>query len=59
MMTTSKVMMTTTSIAKMITTDSAENSFCFTEVDSSIDLLIKQLQNPLLNTDVQIYLLKM
>ena len=31
MMTTSKVMMTTASIAKMITTDSAENSFCFTE----------------------------
>ena len=37
--------------------NSAENSFCFTEVDSSIDLT-KQFGNPLLNADVQISLLK-
>ena len=37
----------------------AKNSFCFTEVDSSIDLLTKQFENPLLNTDVLILSLKM
>ena len=39
--------------------NSAENSYRFTEVDSSIDLLTKQFENPLLNTDVQISSLKM
>ena len=39
--------------------NSAEDSFCFTEVDSSINLLTKQCENLLLNTDVQISSLKM
>ena len=38
---------------------SAKNSFRFTVVDSSIDLLTKQFGNPLLNADVQISSLKM
>ena len=39
--------------------NSAKNSFLFTEVDSSIDLLTNSSKNPLLNVDVQISLLKM
>ena len=62
MATTSKVMMTTVSI---LTDDDKENdvnlaaeSFLFTEVNSSIDLLTKQFEKFLLNTNVQISLLK-
>ena len=39
--------------------NSAENLFCFTKDDSSIDLLTKQFENPLLNANVQISMLKM
>ena len=62
MATTSKLMMTTVSI---LTDDDKENdvnlaaeSFLFTEVNSSIDLLTKQFEKFLLNTNVQISLLK-
>lgn len=62
MATTSKVMMTMVSI---LTDDDKENdinlaaeSFLFTEVNSSIDLLTKQFEKFLLNTNVQISLLK-
>ena len=34
--------------------NSADNSFRFTEVDSSIDLLTKLFENPLLNANFQI-----
>lgn len=39
--------------------NSAENQFLFTTVDSWNDLLFKQCENPLLNAEVQISLLKM
>lgn len=39
--------------------NAAENSFVFTEVDSSINLFNKQFGNPLLNTHVQISVLQM
>lgn len=39
--------------------NAAKNSFLCKEVDSSIDLLTKQFKNALLNTDIQLSLLKM
>ena len=62
MATTSQVMMTTTTIVTMTTkndVNSAENTFLFSELDSPTDLLTKQFQKPILNTDVQISSSKM
>ena len=39
--------------------NAAENSFFCKEVDSSIDLFTKQFKNALLDTDIQLSLLKM
>lgn len=39
--------------------NSAENTFLFSELDSPTDLLTKQFQKPILNTDVQISSSKM